>query len=473
MSKYRIGVLSALAVLLFSLPSFADSQIRIVRLSYVEGAVQVDRNTGLGFEKALLNLPIVNGSRLRTTGDGFAEVEFEDGSTLRLTSDTQVTFSRLELRDSGAKVSSVDLQQGSVYVSYTGAKDNEFTLAFGPETLALGAPAHLRLSVAGQKASLAVFKGEVHVDGPSGVAEASKKETLNFDLAGQGKYTLAKKVVESPYDSWDKDQDDYRQRYARNNAANASPNVYGLSDLNYYGNFVNIAGYGSMWQPFFAGAGWDPYSAGAFAWYPGSGYTWVSAYPWGWTPFHSGSWQFIPDFGWAWQPGGAFVGMNNIPRPVHAPAGFVAPQPPGTPTRSIVTVNRGLGAALNSNADGLVVRRNSAGLGIPRGSIQNLNRTSVRVQQQGFANTTFRNPPVAAMYNPAYGQGQAQRSGTPVSGLSRSGASGQGTASPAWSRANSGTRSAPSSSPGMSSHSTMGAAPAMHGGAAPSGGAHK
>jgi hypothetical protein len=84
-------------------PSFSDSQARIVRLSEVRGDVQINRNTGQGFEKAPLNLPVTQGARLRTSS-GFAEIEFEDNSTLRLTPNTLIEFPQLELRQSGARL---------------------------------------------------------------------------------------------------------------------------------------------------------------------------------------------------------------------------------------------------------------------------------------------------------------------------------------------------------------------------------
>ena len=40
------------AILLITPLSLADSQVRIVRLSSVDGDVQIDRNTGAGLEKA-------------------------------------------------------------------------------------------------------------------------------------------------------------------------------------------------------------------------------------------------------------------------------------------------------------------------------------------------------------------------------------------------------------------------------------
>jgi len=64
-------------------PVTGNSKIRIVRLSEVKGEVQLDRQTGKGFENAMANLPVVEGEKLKT-GNGVAEVEFEDNSTVRL-----------------------------------------------------------------------------------------------------------------------------------------------------------------------------------------------------------------------------------------------------------------------------------------------------------------------------------------------------------------------------------------------------
>ena len=91
MSRLSIKLLltAALASSLFlTVPSFADSQARVVRLSDVQGDVQIDRNVGQGFEKAFLNLPITQGVKVQVGKDGRAEVEFEDGSTLRVTPNT-------------------------------------------------------------------------------------------------------------------------------------------------------------------------------------------------------------------------------------------------------------------------------------------------------------------------------------------------------------------------------------------------
>lgn len=65
-SRFCLVLLIAIACAVLALPALADSQARIVRLSDVQGSVQIDKNTGLGFESAFLNLPITQGTQLKT-----------------------------------------------------------------------------------------------------------------------------------------------------------------------------------------------------------------------------------------------------------------------------------------------------------------------------------------------------------------------------------------------------------------------
>src|SRR6266849_3517476 len=141
-TSFQRMVVATLFCLLASLPAFSDSQVRIVRLSYVEGSVQIARDSAPGFEKALVNLPVAQGARLRSAVGGRAEVEFEDGTTIRLTPNSTVEFPQLFLRDSGRKVSAVEVKMGTVYVDYAGEKNEEFTVLFSREKLLLTHSAH-------------------------------------------------------------------------------------------------------------------------------------------------------------------------------------------------------------------------------------------------------------------------------------------------------------------------------------------
>jgi uncharacterized membrane protein YgcG len=367
-------------------PFPADSQVRIVRLSQLSGDVQIDRNTGQGFEKPLLNLPVTQGATLRT-GSGLAEIEFEDNSLLHLTPNTVVQFQQLELLQSGTKASTVNIEAGTAYVSLAKTKGDEFALAFGHEKVNLAPSAHVRLRVAQTKARLAVFDGSVRIKQPTGTTSVGKKKTLTFDLTSQSEPVLSKKVSTGRYDAWDQAEIAYHKQYAKSSAYGSIPNLSGISDMNYYGMFAMLGDCGRMWRPFFAGAAWDPFANGSWGWYPGTGWTWVSPYPWGWTAYHYGAWEYCPVYGWGWRPGGSWVGLKNAPQPKKPPQGFPPPRPPLPPTPghpTVVAVNPKPPVASGfSSPDRFVIRKDSAGLGIWRGALEEPGKMSGQLAKHG------------------------------------------------------------------------------------------
>lgn len=398
MSKPKPSIQLLLAALFIFLiaafPAFADSKARVVRLSEVQGNVEIDRNTGQGYGKAFLNLPVTEGMKIRTTDAGRAELEFEDNSTLRLAPDTQIEIPELSLRDSGAKVSTIHLLEGLAYINFQGTKGDEFTVAFARQRVALAQAAHLRIGLGDVAATVAVFGGEVQVTGPSGTVSVAKNQTARFDLV-KDDYKLAKNVQEDPYDAWDKQQTQYQQRYSDVAYSSYSPYAYGTSDLNYYGSWYNLPGYGQMWQPYFTGAGWDPFMNGAWTMFPGAGYGWVSAYPWGWVPYNYGAWNYVPLYGWMWQPGGAWMGGYPLPVIAGFPPGYVPPRAPMFPGPRVVQVNRGSSSKLSQGLFSRIeIPNNSAGLGIPRGSINNLSEVSGLAEQRGSVTSRLHLDPV-------------------------------------------------------------------------------
>jgi hypothetical protein len=410
-----------------STPAPANSKVRIVRLSEVKGVVQLDRDTGRGFEEAMPNLPIIERTRLQT-GAGVAEVEFEDNSTLRLAPDSLVEFPQLELLPSGAKASTVTVLKGMAYVSLANTKGNEFTLIFGQQKLHVQPSSHIRLQLEPNEAKLAVWDGSALIEGPSGTTEAGKKKTFTFDLANQNQPAVAKNVTSEPYDSWDHDSVDYHKRYASLSAFGNSPYSYGVSDMLYYGSFMNTAGCGSMWRPYFVGAAWEPFANGAWAYYPSAGYSWVSPYPWGWTPYHYGNWISCPGAGWGWQPGGSWNGLSNVPastmtnrQPVHLPR--PPERAPVSGQSTLVPVNlKPLTASALGSRETFVFRNDSAGLGIPRGSLGKLDKLSEQAAHHGSVSTAVYSAAPATAANagpaPSLRPGSADRSGSEASSIS-------------------------------------------------------
>jgi FecR protein len=381
-----------------SASSSEGAHVRIVRLSQViatkQDDVQVDRNTGRGFENGFENLPITEGTKLRT-GAGFAEVEFEDNSSLRITPHTLIEFSQLGLLPSGATVSLVNVVEGNVYVSLENTRNTQFTLTFGREKIALMPSTHIRLHVRPASKQLAVYSGSTRLEGPPGMTIVGKKKMLTFDPTGENAPVMTKNTLQSRYDHWDRNA----VQFHKVSRAQSFPYLFGVSDLNYYGAFADT-GCGLMWWPYLVSAAWDPYMNGNWVWYPSAGYTWVSSYPWGWMPYHYGEWiQCGPS--WGWLPGGYWAGLNNPPKPPAPKPGPQPPRPhPPLPPRppkpvvpanaTIVAVNRRpLTSSSASGPGNFVFRNDSAGTGIPRARFKNLADISNHVLRQGSFTATI------------------------------------------------------------------------------------
>jgi FecR protein len=336
---------------LFALSALADSLARIVRLSDLDGDVQVDH--GSGYEKAIRNMPIMQGMRIQTRDGGLAEVEFENGSTVRLAPNTQVVFPELSLSGLGSKQTTVELKQGTAYFNVAKDKRDQFNVVVGPERATLTEAARLRVDLDEGAAKVAVSKGNVRFEGPAGEAKVDKNHTATFDLSDGGQFTLAKGIEPQKYDKWNQQESSFQSQYGGGNGAvGRSGLAYGMSDLNYYGGWYSVPGFGTMWQPYSTDVGWDPFMDGSWMWYPGAGYTFVSGYPWGWMPYRYGSWAFVPGWGWGWVPGG-FSNWNTVPVVLNAPMGFVPPRRPSrgvghptivTRTPAMAVVNHGVTA---------------------------------------------------------------------------------------------------------------------------------
>src|SRR5271156_4457345 len=72
-----------------------DAASNVARVSFVQGSVQLLAGQGANLEQAVINMPVLDGSRLQTGGDGQAEVEFGDGSVARLTPNSSIQFAHL------------------------------------------------------------------------------------------------------------------------------------------------------------------------------------------------------------------------------------------------------------------------------------------------------------------------------------------------------------------------------------------
>jgi hypothetical protein len=384
-SFLRPFAFSVLALLIV-VPAIADSHARIVRLSYIDGDIELDKADGHGFTTAYLNMPIAYQSKLWAR-DGEAEVEFEDGSSIRLTPDTIVAFTDLSLDADGRRNTLVTLQQGTAYFDIRHRDPDTFELQFSHERVQLIKSARFRVDAEKGSLELATLKGEVQVsNGPGTEVVVKTGESIRLDDDDPGRYYLSKGIDAETYDGWDNERAGSHDQ-AVSAAADSGYNgvVYGLSDLTSYGNYFYAPGYGYMWRPNSMPLGWDPFGDGYWISYPGYGYTFVSGYPWGWAPYRYGSWQFVNGYGWCWAPGSNWNSWNTAPVFVSAPPHFRPPERPrhGSP---VLVVSHGV--ATPAPAHQMIVDNDSLDSRRPHSSkIVTQDGVVIRQGQPGAAGT--------------------------------------------------------------------------------------
>lgn len=317
----RLGRTLYLALLAGALVSGAmasvDSHARIVRLSYVDGQVQMDRDGARGLETAFLNMPLAQGSRVATGSEGYAEIEFENGSTIRLTPGSETIFREMGTRGD-SRVTLVDLNSGTAYFNIKGDSDDDFRVLLQGQEIRVAKSARFRIRLERESAQISVMKGELQLTGENEV-RVKRDETLTLDFQDRGRYFLARSIETLSSDAWNHERDEYRDRYSSDRYGRYG---YGASDLSYYGSYISVPGYGDCWRPYGYGASWDPFMDGAWVWYPRFGYVWVSSYPWGWAPYRYGRWIWASGSNWCWQPGPTWSSWYYYPIIYRAPSWY-------------------------------------------------------------------------------------------------------------------------------------------------------
>jgi hypothetical protein len=345
------------AVLPAALWADAGPAARAVRLSSVDGQVQLSQNKEVLAASAVANTPLFEGTNITTAEDGRAEVQFEDGSVARLSPNSSMTLSTL--RGSGANGEAViTLDGGLGYFELQGAGQiGTIKVQFGDSVVDASGFTVMRISLDTPPGELAVFSGNAHLErGSALTVDLHGGESLALNGSDASRYTISENIEPDSWDSWNSDRDQVLTSEAA--AKTGASKDYGdagnpaWNDLDANGNWYNVPGQGNIWSPYeAANPNWDPYGNGAWGMMPGYGYSWISANSWGYLPYQCGMWNWYDSFGWGWAPGasgcspwwggGGYYGPNiGIGYGGYRPP--LRPHPPRHPLRGydLVAVNR-------------------------------------------------------------------------------------------------------------------------------------
>jgi hypothetical protein len=301
----------------------AEALPNAARIQRVEGDVALNNSDAANAQsdqwiQATDNQPFSVGDRIYTRDNSRASLALTGRNFARL--DPNTSLDVLSLSEQRTQLA---LRDGSAMfdVGYLGDGDL-FEVATPYGAVDFQQPGLYNVGIDDGRVLISVLSGLAQVVGMGGSGQISKGELLT--LLG----TTAADVVLSQIDGRDAGYlvDDYYGyqypqyydgRYRdynvylndpyyfdpyRRNVSYQYVNSYipGVYDLDYYGDWRSLDGYGYGWAPR-VNAGWAPYQMGY--WYTDYPYgpTWVSQEPWGYAPYHYGRWAFVGDR-WYWIP---------------------------------------------------------------------------------------------------------------------------------------------------------------------------
>ncbi len=297
-----------------AMPLFGDQGDppgRVVRLSYMQGAVSFEPAGENDWSQATLNYPLTTGDRLWT--DNGAEAELETGNVaIRMAPQTDLTATNLT-----DDLIQLGLAQGSLRVRVFDLRPgHSIEVDTSSAAITIVQPGSYRVDTYPDQTMtlVTVNSGEVQVTG-NGVNQTVQGGQA-AQLTGSNPPQLNWVTVPGP-DSFDQWSDQRDQKYLRAQARQyVSPEVPGYYDLDGYGSWSTVAEYGPIWYPSSVAVGWCPYRYGRWVWVEPWGWTWLDDAPWGFAPFHYGRWVQVGPR-WGWLPGPIAVA------PIYGPA-FVA-----------------------------------------------------------------------------------------------------------------------------------------------------
>ena len=305
-----------LAFMLLSFPAYSSgSTLGSLRISLIEGDVQVRTEDTGEWVPASINMPLTDGDQLWVPEGGRTELQLRDGTFLRLDETSALEILTVE-KDSFQ----VYLTEGRSYANFRGLKGSLLQVDTPDSSVRVYDRSNFRIETRQDGyTEISVYGGVVYAENRDGETTVDEGNTLSL---GEGTYAeLSPLGPPDEWERWNRDRD--RRLAERRSSSPYLPDELQAysSDFEENGRWVRVRDYGYVWTPtVVVSAGWAPYRVGRWVWIGGD-YVWVSYEPWGWAPYHYGRWAFISTIGWCWVPpargavywGPGFVGWVRTP----------------------------------------------------------------------------------------------------------------------------------------------------------------
>ncbi len=288
---------------------------RVARISFIRGDVKIRRVGSDDWEKAVLNLPLIEGDQVATGDDARVEIQLNSYAHIRLDRNAFLKFSTLKhdgiavsLSQGTMTVRVTDLDKAGGYFEIDAPKTTVAMQKAGSYRVDAGQPGDTDLRVSVTSGG----EARVYSDNAGFTLKSGRGSRVFIDGPNAGEWeTLDSGRSSDEFDSWSQDRDSTIAKRLRDAHYDKyyDQDIYGADDLNGHGDWVHTSNYGYVWQPYTTSishyADWSPYRYGHWRWLGAYGWTWVNDEPWGWATYHHGRWIHF-NGRWVWTPYGYY-----------------------------------------------------------------------------------------------------------------------------------------------------------------------
>jgi hypothetical protein len=273
----------------------STDQPGVARLSFMNGAVSIQRGDNGDWVAGTVNTPVAVGDRISTGQAARAELQLDYADVLRLSSSATAKVANLNR-------SNIQVQVGQGLTTYTVLQGAQAASEIDTPNASLhpDGPGEYRILVNSDAETQIVIRGgSADVSTPQGSTHVDSGQMITVAGTQDAQYKTDPAPARDEWDSWN---DDRNHRISSAQSWGKTDRYYtGSEDLDGYGAWSEVPDYGPVWIPS-QGPDWAPYRDGSWVYEPYYGWTWVSYEPWGWAPYHYGRW-FVYGGQWAWWPG--------------------------------------------------------------------------------------------------------------------------------------------------------------------------
>jgi hypothetical protein len=271
----------------------------MAHLSDMTGPVAMKVSNSEGWSAASLNVPIRQGAEIWAKSGSRSEVQFDDGSDMRLGGNGLAVMETM-YSDSNGEFTEIKLEDG-LATFHLRSKASEYQVDAPDCSVKAYGPAIVRIGVNGGKSEVTVQQGEAQVICAKCNQALKAGQCMDLGTSVKGTEAVRPAPRQDSWDKWSSERDNVE--FHQNKYVPDDINL-NAGNLDSYGSWHNDPKYGEVWAPT-ESADWRPYSDGSWTWCSPMGWTWVGAEPWGWAPYHYGTWVHEP-YGWGWSPGPAY-----------------------------------------------------------------------------------------------------------------------------------------------------------------------